>query len=221
MEKRTDMTSAEKADMSSANNTAGVCKQAYEEHTQGACASGVKPDHAAAGVNADGAATGSSPDGAATGMNPDDTATGINPDDAVIGTTAAVCTTRHFHCTTCPSECALTIETCIDENRVEHVLSVQGNRCARGRKFAEQEVIRPMRILATTIVVRGGDEKLLPVRTARPIPRDLHLRAMRDIRHASVTAPVHMGDVVMSDLLGTGVDLIASMNVDAQKLASC
>lgn len=211
MEKRTSITSEEKADMTSANNTAGAGEQAYEKHTQGACASGAKPDHAAAGVNADGAATGSSPDGAATGMNPDGT---------VIGTTTVASTTRHFHCTTCPSECALTIETRIDENGVEHVLSVQGNRCARGRKFAEQEVIRPMRILATTIVVRGGDEKLLPVRTARPIPRDLHLSAMRDIRHASVTAPVHMGDVVMSDLLGTGVDLVASMNVDTQKLAS-
>ena len=212
MEKRTSITSEEKADMTSANNTAGAGEQAYEKHTQGACASGAKPDHAAAGVNADGAATGSSPDGAVAGMNPDGT---------VIGTTTAACTTRHFHCTTCPSECALTIETRIDENGVEHVLSVQGNRCARGRKFAEQEIIRPMRILATTIVVRGGDEKLLPVRTARPIPRDLHLSAMRDIRHASVTAPVHMGDVVMSDLLGTGVDLVASMNVDTQKLASC
>lgn len=203
MEKRTDMTSAEKADMSSANNTAGVYKQAYEEHTQGACASGVKPGRIASGVSSDG------------------TAAGVNPDDAATGTTTTASTTRHFHCTTCPSECALTIETRIDENGVEHVLLVQGNRCARGRKFAEQEVIRPMRILATTIVVRGGDEKLLPVRTARPIPRDLHLSAMRDIRHASVTAPVHMGDVVMSDLLGTGVDLVASMNVDAQKLASC
>lgn len=212
MEKRTSITSEEKADMTSANNTAGAGEQAYEKHTQGTCASGAKPDHAAAGVNADGAATGSSPDGAATGMNPGGT---------VIGTTTAASTTRHFHCTTCPSECALTIETRIDENGLEHVLSVQGNRCARGRKFAEQEIIRPMRILATTIVVRGGDEKLLPVRTARPIPRDLHLSAMRDIRHTSVTAPVHMGDVVMSDLLGTGVDLVASMNVDAQKRASC
>lgn len=185
MEEKADMTSEEKPDIKSANNTAGACEQAYEEHTQGACASGV------------------------------------NPDGIATGTTAAASTTRHFHCTTCPSECALTIETCIDENGVEHVLSVQGNRCARGRKFAEQEIIRPMRILATTIVVRGSDEKLLPVRTARPIPRDLHLRAMRDIRHASVTAPAHMGDVVMSNLLGTGVDLVASMNVDAQKLASC
>ena len=130
MEEKADMTSEEKPDIKSANNTAGACEQAYEEHTQGACASGVSADGVAVGVSADGAVTGSSPDDAAAGMNPDDTATGINPDDAVIGTTTAVCTTRHFHCTTCPSECALTIETCIDENRVEHVLSVQGNRCA-------------------------------------------------------------------------------------------
>ena len=212
MEKRTSITSEEKADMTSANNTAGASEQAYEKHTQGTCASGVKPGRIASGVSSD---------GTAAGVNPDGTAARINPDDAATGTTATASTTRHFHCTTCPSECALTIETRIDENEVEHVLSVQGNRCARGRKFAEQEIIRPMRILATTIVVRGGDEKLLPVRTARPIPRDLHLSAMRDIRHASVTAPVHMGDVVMSDLLGTGVDLVASMNVDAQKRASC
>lgn len=212
MEKRTSITSEEKADMTSANNTAGAGEQAYEKHTQGTCASGVKPGRIASGVSSD---------GTAAGVNPDGIAARINPDDAATGTTTTASTTRHFHCTTCPSECALTIETRIDENGVEHVLSVQGNRCARGRKFAEQEVIRPMRILATTIVVRGGDEKLLPVRTACPIPRDLHLHAMRDIRHASVTAPVHMGDVVMSDLLGTGVDLVASMNVDAQKLASC
>lgn len=211
----------EKPDIKSANNTAGACEQAYEEHTQGACASGVKHGRIASGVSSEGTAAGVNHNGIAARMNPDGIATSINPDGAVIGTTTAACTTRHFHCTTCPSECALTIETRIDENGVEHVLSVQGNRCARGRKFAEQEIIRPMRILATTIVVRGGDEKLLPVRTARPIPRDLHLRAMRDIRHASVTAPVHMEDVVMSDLLGTGVDLVASMNVDAQKFASC
>lgn len=212
MEKRTSITSEEKADMTSANNTAGAGEQAYEKHTQGTCASGAKPGRIASGVSSD---------GTAAGVNPNGIAARISPDDAATGTTTTASTTRHFHCTTCPSECALTIETRIDENGVEHVLSVQGNRCARGRKFAEQEIIRPMRILATTIVVRGGDEKLLPVRTARPIPRDLHLSAMRDIRHASVTAPVHMGDVVMNDLLGTGVDLVASMNVDAQKLASC
>lgn len=122
---------------------------------------------------------------------------------------------RHFHCTTCPSECSLSVEVSIDGTGAARAVSVQGNRCKRGRIFAEQEITRPMRILATTVVVDGGDERLLPVRTAQPIPRDLHMRAMEDIRHARVTAPVRMGDIVMSDLLGTGVDLVASMDVAA------
>ena len=99
---------------------------------------------------------------------------------------------RHFHCTTCPSECSLSVEVSIDGSGAARAVSVQGNRCKRGRIFAEQEITRPM-----------------------PIPRDLHMRAMDDIRHARVTAPVRMGDVVMSDLLGTGVDLVASMDVAA------
>ena len=122
---------------------------------------------------------------------------------------------RNFHCTTCPSECSLSVEVSIDGTGAARAVSVRGNRCKRGRIFAEQEITRPMRILATTVVVDGGDERLLPVRTAQPIPRDLHMRAMDDIRHARVTAPVRMGDVVMSDLLGTGVDLVASMDVAA------
>lgn len=128
---------------------------------------------------------------------------------------APVTEVRHFHCTTCPSECSLSVEVSIDGTGTARAVSVQGNRCKRGRIFAEQEITRPMRILATTVVVDGGDEHLLPVRTAQPIPRDLHMRAMEDIRHAHVTAPVRMGDIVMSDLLGTGVDLVASMDVAA------
>lgn len=128
---------------------------------------------------------------------------------------APVTEVRRFHCTTCPSECSLSVEVSIDGTGAARAISVQGNRCKRGRIFAEQEITRPMRILATTVVVDGGDERLLPVRTAQPIPRDLHMRAMEDIRHAHVTAPVRMGDIVMSDLLGTGVDLVASMDVAA------
>ena len=70
-----------------------------------------------------------------------------------------------------------------------------------------------MRILAATVVVKNGDERLLPVRTDNAIPRALHMQAMELVRHASIEAPIHMGDVIMNDVLGTGVDLIASMDV--------
>lgn len=121
--------------------------------------------------------------------------------------------TCRFHCTTCPSECALTVEVARDATGALRATSVQGNRCPRGKAFAEQEITCPMRILTTTVVVEGGDERLLPVRTTKPIPRSLHIKAMEAVRHASVEAPVRMGDVVLSDVLGTGVDLVASMDV--------
>ena len=71
-----------------------------------------------------------------------------------------------FHCTTCPSECLLDVVIEKDGD-VTRVLSVHGNRCQRGAAFAEQETTCPMRILATTVPVTGGDQPLLPARTMR------------------------------------------------------
>lgn len=126
--------------------------------------------------------------------------------------------TVHLSCTTCPSECTLTVtvETGADGN-APRATAVTGNRCPRGRAFAEQEISCPVRVLTTTVAVRGGDERLLPVRTARAIPLETHADAMRVIQDVQVDAPIRMGDIVLADILGTGVDLIASMDVDAAK----
>lgn len=125
----------------------------------------------------------------------------------------AAAETRRFHCTTCPSECLLTVEVAQGADGTQRAVAVRGNRCPRGRVFAEQETTCPMRILATTVVVQSGDERLLPVRTAQAIPRELHMQAMEVMRRTSVAAPITMGDVIVRDLLGTGVDLVASMDV--------
>lgn len=123
--------------------------------------------------------------------------------------------TLQFNCTTCPSECLLTVEMERDANgAVTAVRSVTGNSCPRGDKFAHQELICPMRVLITTVAVSGGDEALLPVRTAEAIPLELHAQAMDLIRGVVVEAPIRMGDVVLPNLLNTGIDLIASMDID-------
>ena len=98
--------------------------------------------------------------------------------------------TLQFNCTTCPSECLLTVEVERDaDGAVVEVRSVTGNSCPRGDKFAHQELICPMRVLTTTIAVSGGDEALLPVRTAEAIPLALHAQAMNLIRGLVVNAP--------------------------------
>lgn len=123
--------------------------------------------------------------------------------------------TLQFNCTTCPSECLLTVEAERDANgAVVEVRSVTGNSCLRGDKFAHQELTCPMRVLTTTVAVSGSDEALLPVRTSEPIPLELHAQAMNLIRGLVVNAPIRMGDVVQEDLLGTNIDLVASMNID-------
>lgn len=123
--------------------------------------------------------------------------------------------TMRFNCTTCPSECLLTVEVERDaDGAVAAVRSVTGNNCPRGNKFAHQELTCPMRVLTTTVAVSGGDEALLPVRTAEAIPLALHAQAMNLIRGLVLNAPIRMGDVVLHNLLDTGTDLIASMDID-------
>lgn len=123
--------------------------------------------------------------------------------------------TLQFNCTTCPSECLLTVE--VERNAdgsVAAVQSVTGNSCPRGDKFAHQELTCPMRVLNTTVAVSGGDEALLPVRTAEAIPLALHAQAMDLIRGLVVNAPIHMGDVILPNLLDTNIDLVASMDIN-------
>lgn len=123
--------------------------------------------------------------------------------------------TLQFNCTTCPFECLLTVEVERDaDGAVVEMRSVAGNSCPRGDKFAHQELTCPMRVLTTTVAVSGGDEALLPVRTAEAIPLALHAQAMGLIRGLVVDAPVRMGDVVLGNLLNTKIDLIASMDID-------
>lgn len=123
--------------------------------------------------------------------------------------------TLQFNCTTCPSECLLTVEVERGaDGAVAEVRSVTGNSCPRGDKFAHQELTCPMRVLTTTVAVSGGDEALLPVRTAEAIPLALHAQAMALIHGLVVNAPIHMGDVILPNLLDTNIDLVASMDIN-------
>ena len=128
---------------------------------------------------------------------------------------ANVIETLQFNCTTCPSERLLTVEVERSaDGAVVEVRSVTGNSCPRGDAFSHQELTCPMRVLTTTVAVSGGDDALLPVRTAEAIPLALHAQAMDLIRGLVVKAPIRMGDVILPNLLDTGTDLIASMDID-------
>jgi CxxC motif-containing protein len=93
------------------------------------------------------------------------------------------------------------------------VLEVTGNECKVGVKYAEEEFKDPRRVVTTTVRVLDGALPVLPVRTAEAIPKRLVTDAARALAEVVVEAPVAQGQVVLSDILGTGVDVIASRDL--------
>ena len=104
-------------------------------------------------------------------------------------------------CTTCPNSCSIEVEI-VDGRPV----SCSGNRCPRGEVFAFDEVCAPKRVLTTTVSLwKNGRKMLLPVRSAKPVPKSLQRDIVGALRNYQVNVPVRMGDVLVEDLLGTGI----------------
>ena len=111
---------------------------------------------------------------------------------------------RIMTCIECPQGCRLEIEA--DGSRL---IEVTGYKCKRGSAYARQEIEAPLRTLTTSVLTRGLELKMLPVRTSRPIPKEKLFAAMQAVKTLVVTSPVKAGSVVASDFLGLGVDLTA------------
>ncbi len=117
-------------------------------------------------------------------------------------------TIRELTCIVCPIGC--TLKVTMDDGKF---VSVTGNTCPRGAKYAETEMTAPRRVLTSTVKVSGGHLPLCPVRTKGDIPKELLFEAMRAVNAVSIPAPVSIGQVVIEDLCGTGVPLIATRDI--------
>ena len=118
--------------------------------------------------------------------------------------------TRTLLCILCPNSCEITAEW------GEHLpLRCTGNLCAKGADYVRQELLSPMRNLATSVEVDNGDLPLCSVRLTGPIPKARLFDAVDAIHRCRLTAPVRIGQVVCTDLLGLGVDVIATRDVAA------
>ena len=112
-------------------------------------------------------------------------------------------------CTVCPRGCIVTIET-EDKN----ILKTEGYSCKRGLEYAEAEIVNPVRILTTTVRVDGNINELLPVRSEKPIPKDKLIECMEAIKKTSVTLPVKQYDIIINDILNTGINIVATKDLD-------
>lgn len=111
-------------------------------------------------------------------------------------------------CINCPMGCPLTVTMDGDE-----VISVEGNTCKRGDIYGRKEVTNPTRIVTTTVGVKGGTSARVSVKTKEDIPKGYIFKCVEELKDVVVEAPVHIGDVVLTDVAGTGVDIIATKDV--------
>jgi CxxC motif-containing protein len=116
---------------------------------------------------------------------------------------------KELICIVCPKGCHLKI----DEN-----LKVTGNGCARGIKYGIDELTNPTRMLTSTVVILNGEISRLPVVTSNPIPKDKIMAVMKEINQVKVEAPIYVKDIIIPNVLGLGVDLIATRDIKRKEL---
>ena len=116
-------------------------------------------------------------------------------------------------CIICPMGCSMEVEVETDAGGHKKVLSVKDNGCKRGEQYASKELQNPTRTLTSTIKVNDGVLPVVPVKTSGEVPKNMLLQCMEVVRRASCRAPVKRGDILLYDLLGTGINVIACADV--------
>ena len=105
---------------------------------------------------------------------------------------------KELTCIGCPLGCAITVEMKDGE-----ILSITGNTCKRGEEYARKELTNPTRIVTSIVRVEGGN-----------IPKGKIFDCAKALQNVTVSAPVHIGDVILEDVAGTGVAIVATKNVE-------
>jgi CxxC motif-containing protein len=118
---------------------------------------------------------------------------------------------KELICIGCPLGCLLCAD--IADGKV---ISVKGNTCPKGSQYAVKECTAPERSVTSTVYVKNGDRPTVSVKTATDIPKGKIFDVMSLLRGIEVAAPVHIGDVIVTDIAGTGVNMIATKTVEVQ-----
>ena len=114
---------------------------------------------------------------------------------------------KQLVCIGCPRGCRLTI----DEKDGEYI--VTGNTCPRGKEFAISEMTAPKRTICSTVKTAFPDVPVLPVIVSDDIPREKIFDVMREINAVTLKERIGRGDAVIKNVLGLGVDVIATSDL--------
>jgi CxxC motif-containing protein len=120
---------------------------------------------------------------------------------------------RMMICIMCPLGCRMEIQV-----EKEEIRQIQGNECKEGVQYAKKEIFFPGRVLTTTIKTANPDIPLLPVRSDREIPKGRLIDCMKEIAKHKVMGPVKIGETVIRDILGLGINMNACHPISKNKV---
>ncbi len=115
-------------------------------------------------------------------------------------------------CTVCPNGCEVVAEYTSRDD-----VKLSGNRCKRGIEYCINECFDPKRTFTSSVAIKGAARRRMPVRTTAPIPKAQLFACAEALHGVTLEAPVVCGQVVIADILGSGVDLVASMSLDKKE----
>lgn len=116
---------------------------------------------------------------------------------------------KNLTCIRCPLGCQLVVNIETDGN-----IKISNNKCKRGYVYARKELIDPKRVVTTTVKVNNGNINMLPVKTNGDIPIKMVFDCVQHIKGTYVNAPINIGDVIIYNVLNTGVDIVATRNIN-------
>ncbi len=116
--------------------------------------------------------------------------------------------TKEFTCIRCPLGCNVT--TTLEGGKI---VSITGNTCPRGAEYVTNELTDPRRIVTSLVKVTGGEQPVVSVKTASDIPKGKIFDCLDELKKVTMSAPVHIGDIVVADVCGCGVDVVATGDV--------
>jgi CxxC motif-containing protein len=116
---------------------------------------------------------------------------------------------KEMICINCPRGCHLSVDT--------EKLTVTGNTCPRGEAYGKAEVTNPVRTVTSTVKIEGARTRRLSVKTDKPISKKLIFACMDEINKVEAKAPVNIGDVIIKNVCGTDVNIVATKKMEAAK----
>ncbi|MCR5719904.1 MAG: FAD-dependent oxidoreductase [Lachnospiraceae bacterium] len=116
--------------------------------------------------------------------------------------------TRQVICIRCPRGCLVTAD-----KKEDGTLDITGNSCPMGFEFATNEMTAPKRTVTSFVSIKGKKNPV-PVKTKGEIPKSSVFECMKTIKAVELDREVKVGDVIIENVAGTGIDVVATGETD-------